>query len=150
MKRILLPILSFAVLTSGAFAEGPATGLYRPLPKQSPNENLGKQHAHIATLVPTQFYYLRDSVISYRYSLVDTYSGTPDKSDYLGPVGARFAINDDLPQSATVRNFAAVTRRGQPGVGMVAPTPVKTTIKKTVKKTASTTIVPASQELAQK
>ncbi len=149
MKRILLPILTLAVLTSGAFAEGPATGLYRSLPKQSTNEGSGKQHSHVATLVPTQFYYLRDSVISYRYSLVDTYSGTPDKSDYLGPVGARFAVSDDLPPSATVRSFAAVTRRGQPGVGMVAPTPVKAPVKKTTTK-KTTSIVPANKDLALK
>ena len=44
---------------------------------------------------------------------------------------ARFVPDEDsLVPSATVRSFASVTHRGQPGVGMVAPAPVKAPAKK--------------------
>jgi len=47
---------------------------------------------------------------------------------------------EDLPASATVRSFASVTRRAQPGVGMVAPAPViKTTVTKKVRTTSTST-----------
>jgi|GEM_PF-6117944 len=145
MKKILLPILSLAVLTSGAFAE-PKTkeapmgnSIYRPIPKQASGEG-SKSRFRTNSFEPTLFYYTRDSVIAYRYTAVATYGDT-QPSDYIGPIGARFVPKDeDLPASATVRSFASVTRRAQPGVGMVAPAPViKTTVTKKVRTTSTST-----------
>jgi hypothetical protein len=141
MKKLLLPILSLAVLASGAFAETvnvtAGTAIYRPIPKA--NSNDVKSRFRVTSYVPTLFYYTRDSVISYRYTAVASFAGTPDSGDYLGPHGARFIPDEQsLAPSATVRSFASVTHRGQPGVGMVAPTPVKVTVKKTTRTTTTT------------
>lgn len=144
MKKILLPILSLAVLTSGAFAE-PKTkeapmgnAIYRPIPKQASGEG-SKSRFRTNSFEPTLFYYTRDSVISYRYTAVATYGDT-QPSDYIGPIGARFVPKEeDLPAQATVRSFASVTRRAQPGVGMVAPAPVKVTVTKKVRTTSTAT-----------
>jgi len=135
MKKLLLPILSLAVLTSGAFAETPkatpmGNAIYRPIPKQVSGD-VGKSRFRVTAYVPTLYYYTRDNIISYRYTAVESYAGTPDTGDYLGPHGARFVPTvEDMPASASVRSYASVTRRSQPGVGMVAPTPVKVTVKK--------------------
>ena len=151
MKAILCSILSLAVLAPATFAAPksknlpPPVGssLYRPVPKTS--NDTGKSRFRVTSYVPTQFYYTRDNVISYRYTSVAAFAGSTDSSDYLGPKGARFVPQeDDLPPSAAIRSYAAVTRRSQPGVGMVAPTPVKAPVKKT------TSITPVSRDLAAK
>jgi hypothetical protein len=157
MKKLLLPILSLALLAPGAFAEAPKTSapmgnsIYRPVPKPTQGQGAGKARGRITTYLPTLFYYTRDSVIAYRYTTVAAYAGSM-ASDYLGPNGARFVpTEEDAPASATVRSYASVTRRTQPGVGMVAPAPVKVQTKNTTRTTTTTSsIVPERNDLALK
>ena len=155
MKALLLPILSLAVLTTGAFAAPKAdapvgSSQYRPVPKASANET-GKGRYRVAAFKPTQFYYTRDSVISYRYSVQAVYGGSVDTSSYLGPTGAVFVPQEgEMPPSATLRSFASVTRRSQPGVGMVAPAPVIIKKTRTTKTTSLSTKTATEAGLAVK
>jgi hypothetical protein len=53
-----------------------------------------------------------------------SYAGSAEAGSYLGPHGAIFAPDaGEVPPTATIRNFASVSRRSQPGVGMAAPAP---------------------------
>ncbi len=148
MKALLLPILSLALLSTGAMAQTTVTktkatttttsasnNQYRSIPRGS--ESTGKQRFRVAAFKPTQHYYLRDNVISYRYGAELSFSGTVDAGSYMGPQGAVFIPEaETLPASASIRNFASVTRRTQPGVGM-APAASK--------KTAARASTPASR-----
>lgn len=155
LKALLLPIVPFALLSTDAFAqskkrtttvvESRATyNLYRPIPRGS--MDLNKQKARVALFKPTQHYYTRDSVVSYRYTVQAAYGGSVDTGTYLGPAGAVFSPEgEDLPAPAAIRNYATIHRRGQPGVGMA---PATTTI--TTKKTTSARALPTEGAVAAK
>jgi hypothetical protein len=72
---------------------------------------------------PTQHYYVRDNVISYRYSEdVSSRPGSTGNS-YLGPRGGVFEPSlEQITSPSSIRNYAATHRRYQPGVGMVRST----------------------------
>lgn len=145
MKALILPILSLAILTTGAMAQSKSkvsassgSNLYRTIPRAGSDSDGGKQQRfRVAAFKPTQHYYLRDTVISYRYNAEMSFSGAVEAGSYLGPQGAIFTPeSDNIPAAASIRNFAAVHRRSQPGVGMAA---------QTGKKTASRASTPASR-----
>ena len=99
--------------------------LYRPIPRGGPVQDLTASDRYRAVVYrPTQHFYTKDNVISYRYCgddlsrLRSIYGG-----NYLGPHGAQFLpMEHDSPPSSTVRTYAAVLRRPQPGVAMVPKT----------------------------
>jgi hypothetical protein len=145
-KALLLPILPLALLFSGAPTQAAPKAkttpeprvvgnVYRPALRGTGDAN--KQRFRTPYYRPTQYYYTRDSVISYRYTVMMTDNGGAEATGYLGPHGALFVPEGDaLPSSAAVRNFAAVTRRNQPGVGM-APLTATVTTTTTTKKTTT-------------
>ena len=142
MKKLLIPF-TFALVGQCAYAgddvialsrtgSSTTTGigvlrsggnLYRPVPRGGAvNDLTASEHAVVYR--PTQHFYTKDNVISYRYTSNDlsklrsVYGGT-----YLGPHGAQFLpMEHDSPPSSTVRTYAAVSSRPQPGVAMVPKT----------------------------
>jgi hypothetical protein len=113
--------------------------LYRPVPRGGTMAN-GITSGREIIYRPTQHYYLKDNVVSYRYSaefisdIGDEYGGT-----YLGPHAAQFVPSEhQLAGYGTMRSYAAVNRRPQPGVPMVA----KTTITKTTRSVSANTTRP--------
>ena len=142
MKKLLIPF-TFALVAQCAYAgddvialsrtgSSTTTGigvlrsggnLYRPIPRgASVTDLMAADHA--ALYRPTQYFYTKDNVISYRYASNDlsrlrsVYGG-----NYHGPHGAQFLpMEHDAPPSSTVRTYAAVSRRPQPGVAMVPKT----------------------------
>jgi hypothetical protein len=110
--------LGIGVLRSGG-------NIYRPIPRSGPVQDLTTPDRYRAVVYrPTQHFYTKDNVVSYRYTANDlsrlrsVYGGT-----YLGPHGAQFVpMEYDTPPSSTVRTYAAVSSRPQPGVAMVPKT----------------------------
>lgn len=102
--------------------------MYRPIPKGM-NGVSGQNRA--LYLKPTQHYYTRNKVVSYRY-VEETTSGGAGVT-YNGPRGAMFIPGDEYSsRTASIRTFAAVTPAKQPGVPMVPKrgTVATTTIKR--------------------
>jgi hypothetical protein len=90
--------------------------LYRPIPKGANGVSDGYRNTY---LKPTQHYYTRNSVVSYRY-VEDHGSRGSAGSTYNGPRAAIFQPGDDYSsRTASIRTFAAVTKRWQPGVPMI-------------------------------
>lgn len=156
MKLLLLPIIPLALLASDACAqtsrtkekEEPAlpagTNYYRSIPRETlsmdPNKRVSTQ---MLSFKPTQFYYTRDTVISYRYVAKTTYSGGVETDSYLGPHGAAFyPDSSQLAPAASIRNLVQVTRRSQPGVGMAPATPPAPAPAPAKKRVATTSIEP--------
>jgi hypothetical protein len=151
IKALLLPILPLALLSTDAFAqttvktrktvveERAPNNLYRSIPRTN-QADANKQRNRTASFKPTQHYYMRDSVVSYRYTSEMSFSG--ETGNYLGPQGAVFTPESaDIPSAAGLRNFAAVNRRTQPGVGMA---PASTTTTTTTRRTTTSIAAPSS------
>lgn len=71
---------------------------------------------------PTQHYYTKSNVVSYRYVEDRAARGTHSVtgSTYDGPRGAVFVPGDDYSsRNASIRTFADVNERPQPGVAMI-------------------------------
>ena len=111
--------------------------LYRQAPRGGSVANLTPSERYRAKLYrPTQYFYLKDNVVSYRYSSenLDRVGNEYDNS-YHGPHAAVFVpTQHQLPPNARLRSYASVEKRPQPGVPMVAKT-TKTT--KTTTRTIS-------------
>jgi hypothetical protein len=134
MKKFLLPVtiaLAFCTvaeagtdivaLRSGGVARRDRN-MYRPIPRgEGVNPNAtASERARQTQYRPTQHYYLRDTVVSYRYTT--NKAGSPNL--YLGPKGAAFIPSEEqLSPHAGDRNYAAVTKRPQPGVPMIQRRP---------------------------
>jgi hypothetical protein len=161
IKALLLPLLPFALLLPEAHAQQTvvtkrktvtvetrsSSNLYRTIPRGTAGANAGNRRFKVAAYKPTQHYYTRDGVVSYRYSAQMAFSGAMDASTYLGPHGAVFMPEDnEIPSSASIRSFASLNRRNQPGVGMV-PIVRTTTIKKTTQAGSNSATTIASSNL---
>jgi hypothetical protein len=130
MKLLLLPVTILALCAMGEAGTDVVSlsggsgrrdrNMYRPIPRGQnvdPNAS-GATRSRQVQYKPTQHYYLRDTVVSYRYGTGSArYAGT---GVYLGPRGAEFTPADDqLSPHAGTRSYAAVTKRPQPGVPMI-------------------------------
>lgn len=140
MKKLLLPT-AIAFLSSQAFAgddvvafSSSSTGvgvlrgggnLYRPAPRGSSIANLSPDERYRAVIYrPTQHFYTKDNVVSYRYSGAELSEvGNEYGGSYLGPHGAQFVPTQHvLAPHGTARSYASVNKRPQPGVPMIART----------------------------
>ena len=117
-------VIAFSRSTSvGVLRDG--GNLYRPIPRGGTAANLTGSEMYRATIYrPTQHYYLKDNVVSYRYtgdrfSRVDSVFG----GTYFGPHNAQFIpLEHQIAPNARLRSWAAVNKRPQPGVPMVSRT----------------------------
>jgi hypothetical protein len=155
MKKLLLPIaltLAMPQVQAGddviAFSRSTSVGvlrsggnLYRPAPRGGSVANLSPSERYRAVIYrPTQHFYLKDNVVSYRYSAEDLSTvGSEYGGNYHGPHAAQFVPSQhQLAPHGRMRSYAAVQKRPQPGVPMVAKTTrVRTTAEA---KSAVTTI----------
>lgn len=145
MKKLLLTTLLAAATTiaqagddiiplgRGGFGVLRGGGnMYRPIPRGT--NGIGATDYRVTYLKPTQHYYLRDKIVSYRYT-EDVASRGSAGATYNGPRGAVFQPGDDYSsRNASARTYAALSKRQQPGVPMV---PKRGTV-------ATTTIKPGS------
>ena len=116
--------------------------LYRPIPrsKTDPNAPTGWR---ISIMKPTQHYYTKNSVISYRYTQKVEHADSMLEG-YMGPRSATFIpSNDFTAPGAGLRSYASINPRIQPGVPMAPHTeiPVKPADKaKKIAQNAETSI----------
>jgi hypothetical protein len=114
---------SVGVLRSGG-------NMYRPIPRGGGATDLTSTERYRATVYrPTQHFYLKDNVVSYRYAsdsmqrMRTMYGGA-----YFGPNGAQFIPSEhQLAANASVKHYASVHKRAQPGVPMISRTKVRVT-----------------------
>ena len=101
----------YAVLRGGG-------NLYRPIPRNDASNSARGQR--IVYAKPTQHYYTKNNVVSYGYVEEARTRGASGGS-YEGPRGAIFQPGNDFNDrnSSSLRNFASVNHRPQPGVPMV-------------------------------
>ena len=134
MKNLLLPIALSLAMTHAyagddviAFSQSTGVGvlrsggnLYRPAPRGGNFTNLTSADGN-AILRPTQHYYLKDSVVSYRYAVAQLPRlGSEYGGNYHGPHSAQFIPSQhQLAPHGRLRSYAAVNKRPQPGVPMV-------------------------------
>jgi hypothetical protein len=133
MKLLLLPVTILALCAMAEAGSSVVTlsggsgrrdrNMYRPIPRgQSVNPNASaSERSRSVQYQPTQHYYLRDNVVSYRYGAGSgaRFGGTSYRA-YLGPHGAEFTPSEDqLSPHAGTRQYAAVHKRPQPGVPMI-------------------------------
>ncbi len=100
----------------------PARNYYRPIPRasviQNPN-SVGNYRYNKVLYKPTQHFYTKTDVVSYRYAEDRAKGHNSLGNTYLGPRGGVFEPNvDQMAPSAGIRNYASVDRRPQPGVDM--------------------------------
>ncbi len=100
----------------------PSRNYYRPIPRasliQNPN-GAGSYRSNKVLYKPTQHFYTKTDVVSYRYAEDRAKGRNSLGNTYLGPRGGVFEPNvDQMAPSAGIRNYASVDRRPQPGVDM--------------------------------
>ena len=149
MKKVLLPVFALALAVPHAQAGDDViafsrTGvgvlrsggnLYRPSHRGGSISNMTPQEKYNAVVMrPTQHYYLKDNVVSYRYSALElSRLHTEFSNSYHGPHAAQFVPSQHaLAPHGRMRAYASVNKRPQPGVPMINRTITSTTIKKTV------------------
>jgi hypothetical protein len=103
---------------------------YRPIPKVGADVNRTSRY-NTVIYKPTQHFYTKDNVVSYRYTEDRQHGENSLGETYLGPRGGVFEPNmDQMVPAAGIRNYASVDRRPQPGVNMVNREPVSTKRRK--------------------
>lgn len=140
MKKLLLPffaavlatnvqagdgVVSFSSTTTGVGVLRGGGNMYRPMPRGGSVANLTVSERYRAVIYrPTQHFYFKDSVVSYRFApqeLSDV--GNEFGGSYHGPLGAQFVpTQHPMAPDGRIRSYAAVSKRPQPGVPMVART----------------------------
>jgi hypothetical protein len=137
MKKLLLSVaLAFLAphLQAGddvvAFSRSTSVGvlrsggnLYRPSPRGGSISNLTASERYRAVVLrPTQHFYLKDNVVSYRYSAEElSRLGSEHGGNYHGPHAAQFIPSQhQLAPHGRLRTYAAVNKRPQPGVPMIS------------------------------
>jgi hypothetical protein len=151
MKKLLLPIVLSLVAAhaqagddvvaftqSGVGVLRSGGNLYRPAPRGGSINNLSATDAVIYR--PTQHYYLKESIVSYRYTAEDlSRVGNEYGGNYHGPNAAQFVpTQHPMAPQGRLRSYASVNRRPQPGVPMINKT---TTIKTTAAISAPVTSI---------
>ena len=95
---------------------------YRPIPRANLNQDansVGHYRYNKIIYKPTQHFYTKSNVVSYRYAEDRAKGQNSLGNTYLGPRGGVFEPNvDQMMPSAGIRNYASVNRRSQPGVDM--------------------------------
>jgi hypothetical protein len=95
---------------------------YRPIPRTTLNpdaNSVGNYRYNKIIYKPTQHFYTKSNVVSYRYTEDRAKGQNSLGNTYLGPRGGVFEPNvDQMMPSAGIRNYASVDRRQQPGVDM--------------------------------
>ena len=139
MKKLLLPAIVALIvpqIQAGddviAFSSRTSIGvlrssgnLYRPAPRGGSVSNLAPSERYKAKLYrPTQYFYMKDNVVSYRYSSQELATvGDEFFNGYQGPHAAVFVPSQhQLAPHGRMRSYASVDKRPQPGVPMVAKT----------------------------
>ena len=123
----------------------PAANLYRPTPRFEINPN-GSASARwrISTIKPTQHYYTKNSIISYRYTQdVESVDGV--LQGYMGPRTAVFMPPGDFTTMGSIRSYVSMENRNQPGVPMAPRTEIPVEKEKKSAKSAETSIRLAQQ-----
>jgi hypothetical protein len=146
MKKLLLPAALALIapqIQAGddviAFSNRTGVGvlrssgnLYRPAPKGGSAANLTPSERYKAKLYrPTQYFYMKDNIVSYRYSSEElSRVGNEYDNGYHGPHAAVFVpTQHQLAPHGRMRSYASVDKRPQPGVAMVAKTTTKVTTR---------------------
>jgi hypothetical protein len=138
MKKLLLPVVLALVAShaqagddviaftrSGVGVLRSSGNLYRPTPRGGSISNLTASERYRAVIYrPTQHYYLKENVVSYRYSAEDlSRVGNEYGGNYHGPHAAQFVPSQhQMAPHGRLRAYAAVNRRPQPGVPMINKT----------------------------
>lgn len=138
MKKLLLPIVlaffgshvlagddvvAFSRTSVGVLRSG--GNLYRTAPRGTSVANLSGSERYRAVIYrPTQHFYLKDNVVSYRYVARElSVVGNEFGGNYHGPHAAQFVpTQHDLAPDGRMRAYASVNKRPQPGVPMVQRT----------------------------
>ncbi len=139
MKKLLLPafialivpqvqagddVIAFSSRTSVGVLRS-SGNLYRQAPRGGSVSNLTPSERYKAKLYrPTQYFYMKDNVVSYRYASQDLATvGDQFFNGYQGPHAAVFVPSQhQLAPHGRLRSYASVDKRPQPGVPMVAKT----------------------------
>ena len=142
MKTLLLPVaLSLALahahagddvvaFSSSTYSSGVGVlrsggNLYRPSHRGGSISNMTPAEQYRAVVYrPTQHFYMKDNVVSYRYSAEDLSSlGSEFGGNYHGPHAAQFVPSQhQLAPHGRMRTYASVNKRPQPGVPMIERT----------------------------
>ena len=102
----------FGVLRGGG-------NIYRPIPKVGLDPNRSNRY-NTVIYKPTQHFYTKNNIISYRYTEDNTRGSNSLGGTYLGPRGGVFEPDmEQMAPAAGIRNYASVNQRPQPGVNMV-------------------------------
>jgi hypothetical protein len=153
MKKYLLTALLVSLSASLAQARekkvveerAPAANLYQPIPRSAADPNTTTRRWRIAVMKPTQHYYTKNGVVSYRYSqnleyFENLFGG------YMGPRSAVFTPqNDSTTTGASARSYANVGSRNMQGVTMAPRTEIPVDKAKKSAKSAETSIQLAQQ-----
>ncbi len=124
----------------------PVANLYQPIPRTAADPN-GSMRWRVSVLKPTQHYYTKNGVISYRYSQ-STESVESMLGDYMGPRSAVFIPQADFKTTGGgLRSYANVSNRNQQGVAMAPHTEIPAKPAEKAKKSARN--AETSVELAQ-
>ena len=120
--------------------------LYQPIPHTQADPNAAS-HWRVAVMKPTQHYYTKSGIISYRYSH-STESVENVFGDYMGPRSAVFTPQTDFTTMGSgVRSYANVSSRIMQGVAMAPHT--ETPVKPEEKANKSARSAETTVELAQ-
>lgn len=143
MNKFLLTI-TLAALTAPlvqarekkpAEERAPGSNLYQPIPRTPADPNAPSRW-RVSVMKPTQHYYTKSGVISYRYSQ-STESTENMVGDYMGPLAAVFTPKADFTTAGSaVRSYANVSTRNLQGVMMAPRTEIPAKPAEKTKKTA--------------
>jgi hypothetical protein len=143
MKKLLLPValsliashvqagddvIAFTRSSVGVLRS--SGNLYRPAPRGGSFSNLSASDRYRAVIYrPTQHFYLKDNIVSYRYSAQDlSVIGSEYGGNYHGPHSAQFIPSmHQMAPHGRMRSYASVNKRPQPGVPMISRTTKITT-----------------------
>jgi len=122
----------------------PRSNLYQPIPRIQADPN-GASNWRVTVMKPTQHYYTKNGIISYRYIQATEH---PENifGDYLGPRAAVFKPQvESLTTEGSTRSYASVNNRNLPGVTMAPRTEIPVEKAKKSAKSAETSIELAQQ-----
>lgn len=141
MNKLILTTVLITLTVSLAQAKekkaveerAPAANLYQPIPRKEADPN-GATRWRIAVMKPTQHYYTKNGIISYRY-IQSAESSESLYEGYMGPHSAVFIPqNEPSANGASARSYANVSSRNMQGVTMAPRTEIPVEkVKKSVK-----------------
>ena len=164
MKKLLLSVALSLAMTQAQAGDDVVTlstssvgvgvlrsggNLYRPSHRGSSISNLTAVERYRAMVYrPTQHFYMKDNVVSYRYSAEELSGlGSEFGGNYHGPHAAQFIpTQHQLAPYGRMRTYASVNKRPQPGVPMIERT---TRVRTTVDTQAPRKAAVSTMQLAQ-